>query len=101
MFIQEARRVLTDGKTCPGKLEVERRLAKRFDARDRNGNVYTVEVWAYVSVQWSEDGTKQESVIDVRTIRTTNGLALTRLGKGWYEEGFSGLVLKSDDPDAE
>lgn len=101
MLIEEARRVLGEGEVGPDKIEVERRLAKMFDARDRYGNVHKVEVWAYVSVQCSDGGAKQESVIDVRTIRTTSGLALTRLAKGWYEETYTGFVLTSDDPSAE
>jgi hypothetical protein len=75
-----------------------RKETNRFQARDDKGTPFTiVEFTEFIEVQ-SRAGT--QTVEGLKSLKTTNGYHVNRIGKGTYQLAVLGLDLHSDDAEA-
>jgi len=70
-----------------------------FDAVDKNGTPYTLEVWQEV-IPAGTRADPDATVAGLKQLRTSDGLSVSRKSKGVYEIVQTGTILTSDAPDA-
>jgi hypothetical protein len=71
----------------------------RYPAVGDDGRCYVVEVWAAFAAPGSFPDAGVELPLQ-RTLQTSDGDRLKYLGKGKYQLVKTGVLLRSDDPDA-
>jgi hypothetical protein len=76
------------------------RLTGTFPATGDDGCHYTVHIYSEYIDTTAEDTSQQGAVEAMRIFKTAEGLSVTYRKKGEYQILQTGVILRSDSPDA-
>jgi len=76
-----------------------RRLTNRFSARDAGGKVYTIFVYTTSTSSPVLNGPSMD-IPGQNEFELTDGSLVYQMGEGQYEIAATGVILRSDAPDA-